>query len=1294
VIVADRYDLLELAAAGGMGDVYRARDLDSGRLVAVKLIRARKHDSTVAARRFEREAAAVEELQDPRIVAHVANGVTPDGQAFLVTEWLSGKTVAARLQEGPICAGDALTIATQAAEAIAVVHARGMIHRDVKPSNLFLCDGRPDKVKLIDFGIVLRSDWARLTHDRTIGTPAYMPPEQVRAKTVDARADVFALGCVLYECLAGRRAFGAESVAAVLLQLILDAPPSLAEIRPDLPHSLCALVEGMLAKSPDERPRDGAAVAFALTRIDLSSDAARRAPAPSKEASLTTGERRFRCVILADPWDGDGGEAVESRRPIIAESVFLPEDRSQTLPEGDPVLAPLERVAWRSGGALDLLVDGRLLVRFEGRGTPKDVAVAAARCALALADVAPTLQMVLVAGWDIRGLPWGSASAMLQQRRRAAGPVGRAIPVDPMIVDLLVERYEVEDVGGLHVLRAEKSRIDGVRALLGQVRPLVGRSTQMATLTALLDECCDESVARAVLVTAEPGMGKSRLCHELVRHARERGRVEIWITHGDPRSEGSAFALLAQALRQASGIREGEPLDARRAKLRARLQRDLGEADRMTEALLGEIAGCPLPEDHECIPRALREDPVALGDKMRAAFCQWLAAAVAARPVLLVLEDLHWGDLPTIRVLEDALGQLSDRPLMILALARPEVHDKFPRLWERRALQEIRLPALTKKASASLAHHVLGEASTAVVDKIAERAQGNAFFLEELIRAAATASSETLPETVIAMLQRRIESQTPLARQLLRAASIFGRDFWDEGVAELVGGPSRRARVRSELALLVEGEVLARAEESRFPGAEAYRFRHGLLADAAYEMLTREDRALGHRLAAAWLSKRGEQDPLVLAGHHERGGELVEAATLYFRAAQEAHRGGDFLGALKHIDHARACGSKEELEGPLAYATALASWPIGRFADAGEGAIAAFRLLPKTAAAWHGAAMIALFVHTYTKNVAAFDETLTALGRELDGDHTGPAHLQAWCGVVHVLYRLGRVADAAVLVRRVEQRGAELRGEIPWIPFVRQLYAHYESHEPEALLLEARAAVEILVRVGDAMDRDWTRIVAALAAVAIGEPEVAERELRELDATLDGAPFLHANATMVLARAIVRQGRTEEALALARQAVELFVPMKNEQREGLARASLAEIVAAAGDLARAKEEALRAVEQLAASPPYHAGALAILSVVHRKLGEPRSALLVAREALSTLETAGGVSDTEADVRLAYAEALDASGEHDAAREAIALAKGRLLARAETILDAARRQSFLTRVPANKRTLALAQELAE
>jgi tetratricopeptide (TPR) repeat protein len=1294
VIVADRFELLELAGAGGMGDVYRARDLASEQLVAVKLIRERKPDSA-AARRFEREAAAIEELKDPAIVTHVAHGVTADGQPFLVTEWLEGKTLATRLLEGPLAAGDALTVAARAAEAIAVVHARGMIHRDIKPSNLFLCDGRPDRLKVIDFGLVRRSDWATLTQGQTIGTPAYMSPEQARAGSADARADVFALGCVVYECLAGRRAFDAETVAGLLLQVILDSPPRLADIRPDLPHALCALVERMLAKSPDERPGGGAAVAAALERIELPIDVARKEPAPSREAALTTGERRFQCVILANPQDGDAGAVhLAATRQVVAQSVYLRGEAAQTVPEEDPVLEPLQQAAWRRGGTLDRLLDGRLLVTFGGRGTPKDIAIGAARCALALADVAPTLQMALLAGWDVRGLPGEHVSALLQGARRAAADVGRAIPVDPVIVDLLVERYEVEHVSGIHLLRAEKLQIDGVRALLGQVRPFVGRAREMATLTALLAECCDDSVARAVLVTADAGMGKSRLRHELVRHARERGGIDILITHGDPLSEGSAFALLAQALRQAAGIREGELVDARRAKLRARLQRDLGEADSTTEALLGEIVGCPFPEDYARIPRALREDPAALGDKMRAAFCRWLAAAVAARPVLLVLEDLHWGDLPTIRVLEDALGQLSNRPFMVLALARPEVHVQFPRLWARRDLQEIRLPALTRKACSTLAQHVLGEASAAVVDKIAERAQGNAFFLEELIRAAATATSQTLPETVIAMLQRRIESQTALSRQLLRAASIFGYDFWDEGVAELVGGPSRGAKVRSELALLVEEEVLARAEESRFPGAEAYRFRHALLADAAYEMLTREDRVLGHRLAAVWLEQRGEQDPLVLAGHYERGGELAQAAALYLRAAHDAHRGGDFLTALKHIEHARACGPRTDLEGPLAYATALASWPIGRFAEAGKGAIAALRVLPKKSAAWHDAAMMALFVHTYTGNLAAFDETLEALRGELDGEHTGPAHLQTWSGVAHILYRLGRAADAAVLVQRVEQRGAQLTGEIPWIPHVRQLRAHYESHAPEVELVEARAGVQMLIRVGEAQNRDWARIVAALAALAIGEPDVAERELRELDASLDGAPFLRANATMGLARAVAYQGRTEEALELARRAVELFMPTKNQAREGLARAWLAEILAAAGRLAPAKEEALRAVEQLGVAPPDRAGALAILSAVHRSLGEVSEALETAREALDTVETTGGASDTEADVRLAYAEALDAAGEHHAARLAILSARDRLLTRAETIADPARRRRFLTRVPANARTFALAREKEE
>ena len=208
--IAGRFDLLELAGSGGMGSVFRARDRTDGATVAVKLL----HDRSPEIReRFAREARVLASLRHPAIVRYLAHGDVPGEGRYLAMEWLEGETLAARLARGPISLAETVAVAARLADALATAHAAGVVHRDVKPENLFLEQGDTVRAKLVDFGIarVRETSAARTRTGAILGSPGYMAPEQARgARDVDARVDVFALGCVLFECATGKPAFGGE----------------------------------------------------------------------------------------------------------------------------------------------------------------------------------------------------------------------------------------------------------------------------------------------------------------------------------------------------------------------------------------------------------------------------------------------------------------------------------------------------------------------------------------------------------------------------------------------------------------------------------------------------------------------------------------------------------------------------------------------------------------------------------------------------------------------------------------------------------------------------------------------------------------------------------------------------------------------------------------------------------------------------------------------------------------------------------------------------------------------------
>ena len=275
-VFAGRFELERLAGAGGMGAVWRALDRRSGEPVALKVM-LNQHEQQVA--RFRREAHLLAELQHPGIAQHVDHGVTEDGRHYLAMEWLEGEDLAARIARGTLSIDESITLLERVAEALAVVHARGVIHRDLKPANLFLPAGDTSQVKVLDFGIAREPDPVVITAEGLVlGTPAYMAPERVQGDpNIDARADIFSLGCVLYECLVGRPAFDGPHVLAVLAKIMVHNPDLYLMSRHRNSYELEALVRLMLSKMPSRRPADGSAIVQLMACLrDGSKDAHRR----------------------------------------------------------------------------------------------------------------------------------------------------------------------------------------------------------------------------------------------------------------------------------------------------------------------------------------------------------------------------------------------------------------------------------------------------------------------------------------------------------------------------------------------------------------------------------------------------------------------------------------------------------------------------------------------------------------------------------------------------------------------------------------------------------------------------------------------------------------------------------------------------------------------------------------------------------------------------------------------------------------------------------------------------------
>ena len=974
----------------------------------------------------------------------------------------------------------------------------------------------------------------------------------------------------------------------------------------------------------------------------------------------------------------------------------------------------LRAAVLRHGGHLDQLLDGSLLVTFPHgttgslpagtqirySATPTDRAAQAARCALGLRPWLGGAPIVVLAGWAAESGRTRLGEAIDRGALLAAQAVDATILVDPTVSALLDVRFEVVEAEGRRELRRERPATVAARTLLGKPTPCVGRTRELGVLMANFDEALSEPRSRAVIISGEAGIGKSRLRHEFIEQLSQRDdEVQVWLGRADPMGGGSAFGLIEDALRRILGSNEALPAAYRRSKVETRVKRCLqGEnAERVAE-FLGELVGVRFPDERSVQLRAARQDARLMGDQIRRACEDFVRAECEAGAVLLVLEDLQWGDLPTLRLVETLLRNLGELPLLVVACGRPEIRERFPGLCSSPAATLLELGKLSRKSCEKLVHEVLGETvSPMVVARLVEQADGNAFFLEELIRVAAEGQTETLPDSVLAMVEARLAALDIHQRRALRAASVFGREFAAAGARALLGGERTGEDLGVVLDSLVAAELIAPNEDAPPAQADAarYVFRQDAVRDAAYAMLTEEDLVLGHQLAAAWLERTGEADPLTLAEHYERGGQPSRAVPWFRRAAEQAIEGDDLEAAIARAERAIACGASGEVLGALRLLQAGALDWRGKSREAEPLTVEAIGLLPARSAPWHGAVGENLEAAARLGNHERVVELAELLrSRHVPGQATA-AEVRALALAVHSLCRIGQteLADAllALVVAALPTLAVADPATTAVVARVRAVRVLI-SGDPAAGLELDQLSVNAFEAAGDLRQACLQRGNVGYGCLELGDYRGGEAVIREslVLAERMGLERVSAAAKQNLCFALGRQGRTAEAWAMGREAVEALLAQGNRRLESATHVYLAQALATAGNLEASAEEARLAV-QTAPSTPDAVLADAVLASVELGRGRADQARQSAEQAMAGLNTLGNIEEGEALVRLVYAEALQATGAHDAACHAIRTARARLLYRASRIADASWRRCFLERVRENARTLALAAQ---
>jgi serine/threonine protein kinase/predicted ATPase len=791
------YRILEKLGAGGMGTVYLAKDTRLGRRVALKLLPERFARDEELIRRFELEARAASVLNHPNILTVHEIGEA-EGRRFIVTEYLEGDTLRDRMAEGRFVVSEAVEICVQVAGALAKAHAAGVLHRDIKPENVMVdAEGH---VKVLDFGIAKQFantphvDTEAPTHGRVntaagiiLGTATYMSPEQVRGQELDARTDIWSLGVVLYEMVAGRAPFEATTYGDLVVAILHDEPPPLADFAVEHAEALERILRRALAKERGARYESAREFQEELRRLrrqmDFHADTvhdhpkeargvAPRPPAARRglaSRSQTTEQRKQLTVLFADfaglaalteGMDAeDVGELMKELWPLV-DGVIADNGGTVDRHVGDQFVAlwgarevredDPER-AVRAALAVQEAV-GAFFAEYARRNTGAGAARAVENASLMRVGVSTGLvllgEMGATGGFTATGDPVRLASRLQQ-----AAPVGGVLISHDTYRHVRgvfhVHAPETLDDAGrtesvqFYRIKSAKPRAFRVqtRGVEGVETRMVGRKSELRRLTDTLETVFDERELQVVTVVGDAGLGKSRLLYEFYNWIELL--PDLWYVfngRGGEATQGLPYSLIRDVFSFRFEIQDSDPPALAREKLeRGMLSMCEGtpvEEVQMRAHFIGQLIGFDYSASRHL--SGILDDARQIRDRAFRYAGQFFADISRKYPVILFLDDIHWADDGSLDFVDYLARNCATVPMMVLCLARPILLERRPAWGEGQERHtHLALQPLSKKESRQLFEEILRRARgvpAELREMVVGGSEGNPFYVEELIK--------------------------------------------------------------------------------------------------------------------------------------------------------------------------------------------------------------------------------------------------------------------------------------------------------------------------------------------------------------------------------------------------------------------------------------------------------------------------------------------------------------------------------------------------------------------------------
>ncbi|WP_224242140.1 TOMM system kinase/cyclase fusion protein [Hyalangium gracile] len=914
-----RYEVLSKLGEGGFGQVYRARQLVTQHEVAIKVLRALHTTNDTHIARFHREMQLCAQLYHPNIVRLIDSGKADPDVLYTVFEYVPGRTLTDVLAaEGALPTWDAAHLMLQVLDALACAHNKGVIHRDLKPQNIMVTTtGVRRNALVLDFGLGTlptenQEELAKITQTREVlGTPTYAAPEQLRGDPVSARSDLYSWGLIFLECLTGQRAVDGATLQQVLFKQMGPEPVAIPAWLEN--HRLGRLLRKVTNKNLEQRDVSDESVMRELEACTSEgwpvNEAGPRSPAPAQFPvpdtlpSSLEGERRQLTAVCC------------SLRLFTGEAAMDEEDLDRLLRTLHSSCADVARTYDAHVGSI---LGEWMLFYFGYPRAQEDDARRAARAALEMSarmeqratelarehkgrlDFKAGIHTGLVISQEgrsggYRGLP----SLMGTTPNHAVRLESRAEPGSILVSEetskLLRGHFALESVAASGGGAAQPTfrllhEYKGPATPQPQEGRLYGRDQELDYLQQRWWQVT-AGTGQSILLTGEPGIGKSRLVQELIRHARGTPHT-VLESRCVPEGRNSALYPIVDLLERLLGVSRDWKPEQMISALEALLSQhgfELKEVMPLFLGLLSVKGGADRYPPLDVAPARVKELTL---DALVGLFFEM----AQQQPLLLLVEDLHWSDPTTLELLSHFVKEVSTARICLVLTARQE----FTAPWA--TSHHLQLSRLDRKRIEEMVGGLIQNRSVPreVMDQLVNRTDGVPLFVEELTRIVAevlpqrgetpsrswTPSHIAIPTTLRDSLMSRLDRLGP-AKELAQLASALGREFGYDVLKAI--SMREEPTLQQELKALVDADLVHRRRGVRNP---TYVFKHALIRDTAYESMLRPVRRQVHAGIAATLEAHFpelvETRPDLLALHHSSAGQKRQAIAYAQKAGMAA----------------------------------------------------------------------------------------------------------------------------------------------------------------------------------------------------------------------------------------------------------------------------------------------------------------------------------------------------------------------------------------------------------------------